>query len=492
MSESSKPMDRGLNFEAVAPHLVTDTRDLLQILQPGDHSIRDHRAIRGFSVDSRTIGEGEVFVAIPGARVDGHRFVGQALSRGAAAVLVSNPESVGDEQACIRVGDTVKALGKLATAHRRALKTRFIGLTGSVGKTTTKDMIHAILSSTWRVRKSEGNFNNTIGLPIQILRCTDQDIWMVAEMGMSTPGEIAKLMHMAQPEIGLWLSVHAVHQANFADLDGIARAKAELVQNLDPRKTLVYNLDNPHVHRYAKDFPGKKITYGMLHPDAGIQARPTSLPTWDETRFQLLLPRDARLSLRLHLPGAFNIGNALAACATALAAGFPQSELHNGLRHLQTGTGRCRLHHLDGEIYLVDDTYNASPHAVGQVLRAFAALAAKHYRWLILGDMLELGKEELTIHRRLGRELASYGFDRITLVGPLSDATRKGLTEAASRRRNVRNLKVEHFADADEAISRMDPYAPEGARIWCKASRGIALEKVARFLLESFAHQKDH
>ncbi len=460
--------------------LIRRLSDIAAVLGPQPRFTRDDCEFRGFCVDSRKLNEGEVFVAIPGARQDGHRFAEEALRKGAAACLVSRLDCVSDPSACVLVENTVSALGYLAAAHRRALPVKIIALTGSVGKTTTKDILHAMLAIASKARKSEGNFNSEIGLPIQILKLRPGDEWMVAEMGMSTPGEIRNLMRIAKPDLGLFLSVQAVHLANFGNVEEIAKAKAELVEELGSDKSLVYNLDNHLVHKYSALHPGPKFTYSFFDPDADVRARVEPFPDWRGSHFELRSQDQKPMALYLAMTGRYNVRNALAACATALAAGFSLSEINYALKEIEPPGGRSNLAEFDNDIKMVDDTYNASPHAVKNVLRCFAPLSDKYYRWIVLGDMLETGRKEVELHRELGALIGGYGFDRVTLVGALSAHAYEVLREL-----NLPDCEIEHFANADEAVATIRKDAPPRSRIWCKASRGIQLEKVAQSL---YAH----
>ncbi len=473
------------DFDKAPAHAIGRLTDLIRVLDPLEHGVAEDAAIGELRWDSRLVRPGDIFVALPGARVDGHEFVARAREAGARACLVSHWDHLEDKTGCILVEDTARALGFLAASHRRALPTKLIGITGSVGKTTTKEILATLLSGVFRTRKSEGNLNSTIGLPVQLLKLRETDQWMVAEMGMSTPGEIAALAQMAAPDIALWTAVRAVHMANFADLEDIARAKAELVDNLGHDKTLVYNRDDPLVTRFCQNFPGKKLSYGICQPAARVRARIEPYPDWKGINFDLWVGNDEKLDLYLPLAGRFNVYNALAACAAAAAAGIPPAELKYSLKTVRPLRGRSSLHDFRDNIAFVDDTYNASPHAVRQVLRSFATLSPKTWRWLILGDMLELGADEHAIHVQMGRELATYGFDRITLVGPLCGETYRVLTDLAPS-----DCQVEHFADAETAAARLEHNVPPRARIWAKASRGIGLEKVAETILARLEAEK--
>jgi len=453
--------------------------DMVRVLDPREHGVRDDGPVGRFRWDSRLVEPGDIFVALPGARVDGHDYIKPARDRGAAACLVSRWDHLDDKDGLILVDNTIRALGYLAASHRRSLGTKLIGITGSVGKTTTKEILATLLGGVFRTKKSEGNLNSTIGLPVQILELQETDQWMVAEMGMSTPGEIAALAQLAKPDIALWTSVRAVHLANFESIEGIARAKAELVDNLGFDKTLVYNRDDPLVTRFSAEFQGKKLSYGVREPDARIRARIEPYSDWRGVSFDLWVSDEEKLDLHLPLTGRFNVYNAIAACATAATAGVPPAELKYSLKTVRPIKRRCSLHEYDNDIAFVDDTYNANPHAVREVIRSFASLSRKTWRWLILGDMLELGEDERAIHAELGRELAVQGFDRITLIGDLCSETHRTLNDIGPR-----DTHIEHFTDTETALANLPLEIPHHARIWAKASRSLQLERISDHIID--------
>ncbi len=463
---------------------VISLKDMVSILKPLSHSIKVDALIGGFSVDSRTLERGDVYIAIRGARVDGHDFVEEALSKGAVACLVDSREMVAVVDNVIAVSDTIAALGYLATSHRRAMTAQVIAVTGSVGKTTTKEILYQIVSSSYVARRTLGNFNSTIGMPIQLLRLRPDDEWMIAELGMSTPGEIRTLMKMARPNVGLWTSVQAVHLANFDSVDGIARAKAEMVEGLNPEDTLVYNADDPLVVKHCADFAGRKVSYGVVNPAADVTARIHPFSDWSHVGLTLSL---GGRSLRLNVPlvGRYNAYNALAACAAAYAAGFNVQDFSLGMRQIRPSRHRSELMVYGNDVRIVDDTYNANPHAFFQVLRSFAPLSPSTYRWLICGDMLELGPSEEQMHRDLGRVMATYGFDRVTFVGKLSRNSFEGFRDAARP-----DTQCEYFSDVDDAIAHIQLEVPAHARIWVKASRGIRLELMVEHLLTFLEKQE--
>lgn len=472
-------------FSRIPAHPIQTVGDMLRVLEPSAHQVRAQQAVQSFRTDSRAVEPGDVFVAIKGQRVDGHDYLDQARQRGAVACLVSDESRVQDPSRCIWVNDSIQALGILAAAHRRAMSAKVIAVTGSVGKTTTKEILHAILASAFRSRKSSGNFNSTIGLPMELLKIDPKDEWFVAEMGMSTPGEITKLMKIAQPDLGLWTCVKPVHLASFNSIDDIAKAKAEMVEHLEPGRTMVYNRDDPLVHQHCQNYEGRRFSYAFLHPEADIRARIKPFSGWAGTSFELRISESAKQPLTLPLVGRYNVDNALAACAAALALDFPPAELVNGLRAFRPASHRSNLFRFDGDISIVDDTYNASPHAVQQVLRTFAMLPMKTYRWLILGDMLELGAVEESLHRKLGVRLAEQGFDRVTLVGNLTHHTYEAMMRA-----NKAGCQIEHFEDVNRAIEHMKIHLPPHSRVWCKGSRGIRLERIVTTLVARIESEK--
>lgn len=459
---------------------VLQVGDILRVLEPRAHQVQPSLPIAGFKTDSRAVEAGDVFVAIKGKRVDGHDYLDQARAQGAVACIVSDLEKVARRENCIWVDDALMALGLLAAAHRRAMPTKIIAVTGSVGKTTTKEILHAILASAFRCRKSSGNFNSTVGLPMELLKIRTEDEWFVAEMGMSTSGEITTLMKIAEPDVGLWTCVKPVHLANFNSIADIARAKAEMVQNLAPGRIMVYNRDDALVHQHCQTYAGRRFSYALLHPEADIRARIKPFSGWQGTSFELRTSESARQPLLLPLVGRYNVDNALAACAAALAVDFPAAELVNGLRAFRPASHRSNLFRFEHDIALVDDSYNASPHAVQQVLRTFAMLPPEGYRWLVLGDMLELGAIEESVHTKLGTRLAQQGFDRVTLVGKLSRFTYESMA-----RMEKPGLKIEHYEDVQSAIASMDLSVPKKSKIWCKGSRSIQLEKLVTALIAS-------
>ncbi|PIE01960.1 MAG: hypothetical protein CSA81_09440 [Acidobacteria bacterium] len=465
-----------VHFERATPHFIEKVQDIIELLKPKLHTVSDgDRKINGFEVDSRKIKPGQVFIAVPGARVDGHSFVVRALEKGASACLISRKINGDIPPGCIWVQDTVIALDYLAAAHRRSLNVKLIAITGSVGKTTTKELLYNLLAPHFYTKKSEGNFNSTIGLPMQILRLERSDEVMIAEMGMSYPGEIRTLMRIASPDIALWTSVKRAHLANFDSIEDIARAKAEMVEELGQDKTLIYNADDPLVTKHAMTFGGRKVSYGFMSPVADVCGQISAFADWEGTNFKVDYSDGQEGNYFLSAPGKYNIHNALACCSVAWLLSLKQMDFSASFKRGVSIAGRSQLQIYDGDVFLVDDSYNASPFALAQVIRCFCGLSEKNYRWIVVGDMLEQGRHEVGIHRVLGHELASADFDRVTFVGDLVRHSYDTFRQFSDG-----NAQVEHFGDVQAARQITDAPIPEHSRIWIKGSRAIGLEHIAQ------------
>src|SRR5437773_6815505 len=329
-----------------------------------------------YSIDSRTIQPGDLFFAVKGERLDGHDFVEQALSKGAIAAVIRK-DQVGRYSArsqLFRVDDTLVALQTLATAVRRLWGKPLIGVTGSTGKTTTKEAIAHVLSSRFRMLKSEGNFNNHFGLPLTLLRLEPEHDAAVIEMGMSHAGEIAALAKIAQPEIGVVTNVAPVHLEYFDSLAAIARAKYELIESLPAGSTAVLNADDDYVSQFGRDFHGKVVMYGT-RPEADVRAENIVACGAEGSEFDVLV-NGFREHTRLPLVGAHNILNALAAVAVGMERGLKPSDTVSALATLTPADKRGEVVQL-GNITVINDCYNSNPKALSAMMDALAAMPAK-------------------------------------------------------------------------------------------------------------------
>lgn len=435
------------------------------------------REVDGYSIDSRTVKPGELFFAIVGPRVDGHEYVGQAIAAGAIAVVVQRggPARFPDAPAIVRVKDTTRALQDLGAHVRRARPLRVAGITGSAGKTTAKEMTAAVLAQRFAVLKSEGNLNNTYGLPLMLLRLRQGQEAAVLEMGMSYKGEIARLVEIADPDVGAILNVLKVHLEHFGTIEKIAAAKGELFAGMRPDAIAVYNADDRLVARLGRAFPGPSIAYGLRTKKAQMRAEAIEVDGLRGSRF-VLRHDGGSVPVSLALPGKHNVYNALAAAAIGRAFGLSGDEIRRGLETVRPASMRGVLHRLANGVEVLDDSYNSNPAAMEKALEALAAASPRGRRVLVSGDMLELGSYEGPAHARLGRRVAEAGIDLFVAVGPLH---RKAAGAAASSGA----AEVRHFEDSEAAAAFVASAMRPGDLVLVKGSRGMKMERVVQALL---------
>jgi len=423
-------------------------------------------------IDSREIKPGAVFFAIKGERLDGHEFVGQALEKGAVGAVVSRvPENV--TGALIQVDDPNKALQKLASSIRDRYDFTLIGITGSAGKTTTKEMISALIGSERRVHKSWGNFNNQIGAPLCLDNMPDDAQVVVSEMGMNHAGEIAEIAGLMRPHVGVYTNIDPVHIEFFGTIEGIAAAKRELLENVIPGGTIVVNNDNEHVVRISRDFEGKRVSYGV---ENAADYRATNIRERGllGTRFTLSAEGETR-ELELVLPGRHNLDNLLAAIATARAVGISWEGIERGVKEIQPAYHRGVIVPFNGaQIY--DDTYNSNPYALARTLELMTQAEVSGRRIAVIGDMLELGEQELQFHREAGKGIPK-SIDVVIGVGNRSQALLDGAREAGFAEANLR-----HFTDANAAGAFLRAFVQPGDLVLIKGSRGVGLDKAVAML----------
>jgi len=422
---------------------------------------------QGYSIDSRTIAPGELFFAVKGERLDGHDFVDAALERGAAAAVVHNDQLArfSGNAKLLGVGDTLIALQTLATAVRKVWGKPLVGVTGSAGKTTTKEAIAHVLSSRFRVLKSEGNFNNHFGLPLMLLRLEPEHDEAVIEMGMSHAGEIRALAKIAQPDVGVVTNVAPVHLEFFDSLAGIARAKYELVEALPSSGTAVLNADDEYVSQFGRNFKGKVIRYGTAI-GADVCAENVQTHGAEGSEFDLVIA-GYRERATLPLVGEHNIRNALAAVSVAIAQGMKVSESIAALATLKPADKRGQVLQL-GNITVINDCYNSNPKALGAMVDALSGMNAKR-RIIVAGEMLELGPAGDELHRESGRHIAGKKIDVLIGVRGLA----QGMVDAARQA----GIRAEFVATAEEAGDWLARETREGDVVLLKASRGVKLEK---------------
>jgi len=428
----------------------------------------EHKALAtGYSVDSRTIRRDELFFAVKGERLDGHDFVEQALERGAIAAVVGKDHLARYpvKTRLLAVDDTLIALQTLAGAVRRLWAKPLVGVTGSTGKTTTKDAIAHVLQSRWRVLKSEGNLNNHFGLPLMLLKLEAEHDIAVIEMGMSHGGEIAALAAIARPDIGVVTNVAPVHLEFFNSVADIARAKYELIEGLHAGGTAILNADDEYVSQFGRNFHGKLVFYGLkpaadVHAD-NVQLRGAAGSTFD------VVAGGCREPVTLPLVGGHNIYNALAAIAVGLERGLTPSEAAGALATLTAADKRGQVVQL-GNILIINDCYNSNPTALNAMVDTLAAMPATR-RIVVAGEMLELGPAGEEMHRNAGRHVAEQKIDVLLAVRGLAQA----MVDAARRL----GMRAEFVATPEEAGEWLARETRDGDVVLLKASRGVKLEK---------------
>ena len=422
---------------------------------------------QGYSIDSRTIQPGELFFAVKGERLDGHDYVHQALERGAVSAVVRKDQLARfTVKTCLlAVDDTLVALQTLASAVRRLWGKPVVGVTGSAGKTTTKEAIAHVLASRFRVLKSEGNFNNHFGLPLMLLKLQPEQEIAVIEMGMSHAGEIAALAKIAHPNIGVVTIVAPVHLEYFNSIADIARAKYELIESLPHHGTAILNADDEYVSQFGRDFKGKVIFYGTHRP-ADIRAEHIESRGAEGSVFDLVV-NGHRECAELRLVGAHNIHNALAAAAVGVERGIPLSDVIGALATLVPAEKRGQVVQV-GNIKVVNDCYNSNPKALEAMVDALATMPAKR-RIVVAGEMLELGPTGEQMHRASGKHIADAKID--VLVGV------RGLAEPMVEAARAAGMRAEFVATPEQAGEWLAREATDGDVVLLKASRGVKLEK---------------
>ena len=428
---------------------------------------RPEEVARGFSIDSRSVGPGELFFAVKGERLDGHDFVEEALQKEAVAAVVRKdqlhryPKKAG----LLAVKDTLVALQTLATAVRKRWGKVLVAVTGSAGKTTTKDAIAHVLSTRFRVLKSEGNFNNHFGLPLMLLKLEPEYDLAVIEMGMSHAGEIRALAKIAQPEIGVVTNVAPVHLEFFDSLAGIARAKYELVESLPANGTAVLNADDEYVAQFGRDFKGKVVLYGT-RATADVRGENIQSRGRQGAEFDVIIGGASEHATSL-LVGEHNVLNALAAVAVGLERGLTPSEAVSALATMAPADKRGQVLQV-GNITVINDCYNSNPKALDAMVDALASMAAQR-RIVVAGEMLELGPLGPEMHREAGKHIAQKKIDVLLGVRGLAQAT----VDAAKRA----GVRAEFVSSSEEAGEWLAHEARDGDVVLLKASRGVKLEK---------------
>jgi UDP-N-acetylmuramoyl-tripeptide--D-alanyl-D-alanine ligase len=423
-------------------------------------------------IDSREVKPGAVFFAIRGDRLDGHAFLEHALKTAAGAV-VDHPVPAPPDKGLVLVADTTVALQALASAVRSSFPFLLIGVTGSAGKTTTKEMIGTLLETERPTWKSWGNFNNQIGFPLCLSNTPDGARVVISEMGMNHAGELAMLTRLAPPDIGVYTNIGPVHLEFFDSIDGIAAAKRELLENMKQDGTVVANADDFRVVRISDGYPGRRVLYGVAE-NADYRASAIEERGLLGTRITLTA-EGGEYRFELALPGRHNAQNLLAAIATARVAGISWEGITEGVKKIRAAYHRGEIVPWRGAI-LYDDTYNSNPYALEKALELLSKAESEGRRIAVIGDMLELGGDEIRFHREVGRAIPR-NIDAVVAVGNRSGAVLQGAREAG-----FRPDVLHHFGDAPETAEFLRDFVQEGDVVLLKASRGIGLDRVIALL----------
>jgi UDP-N-acetylmuramoyl-tripeptide--D-alanyl-D-alanine ligase len=429
---------------------------------------------RGATLDSRKVSGGELFFALAGERTDGHRFVGQALERGASAAIIERQMEIPAGRGVIQVPDTLEALHGLTREVRTREPGQLVAITGSVGKTTTKEILAAMLARRFRVACNPGSLNNLLGFPVALLGIPEGTEWMVAEMGMSTPGELRQVSRLGRPDVAVFTNVRPVHLESFGSLEAIREAKAELLDGLVEDGLIVANQDDPEVVEIARRRPGSVIWYGR-HATADFRVEEVESLTDGKvgSRFKLVTSGEI-LEVELPMHGLYNVDNFLAAAACASTLGVPLADLVEAVQTVGLPPMRGVVHRLVSGSTVVDDCYNSNPAALTGALQSALEIPGERH-WAILGDMLELGEAATEFHLQAGQEAAELGFSPVVGVGLLAQKIVEG-----ARRAGAESLWYE---DAKAAAADLSDQLRAGDTLLVKGSRGVGLEVVVKAML---------
>ncbi|MEY2808153.1 MAG: UDP-N-acetylmuramyl pentapeptide synthase [Planctomycetota bacterium] len=442
-------------------------------LVAGDAAMRATRVC----TDTRKIQRGDVYFALDGLNHDGNRFALEACAKGAAAVVLEERASAREVVAALPAGpaaivaaDTRRALGDLANFHRRRLSARVIGVTGSCGKTTVKNMLVELLASRWRTLGSPSSFNNDVGVPQTIFLADAATEALVVEMGTNHHGEIGRLCEIAEPEAAIVTTVGASHLEGLGSIAGVAREKGALPRSIPASGFVVLNADNPWTSAMAAETRARVLTFGL---EGSGEFSATDIAFDRQGTSFCLFGRQ----LRSPLLGLHNVQNLAAAIAACHGFGVGIDELEGAIARLAPARGR--LQRIDaGRLTLVDDSYNANPESVRAAIDTLASMRGHRRRVLVLGDMAELGERAGDLHHEVGASAARDEIDLLVLVGALSRATAAGALEAGMPRG-----RVVHCADLDEAARIVPPLLCGGDVVLLKASRASQLDLLAQAIL---------
>lgn len=435
--------------------------------------------VTGVSTDTRSLRSGDLFFALKGEHSDGHAYIGRALESGAGGLIVSDESALPDglDKPVVRVQDVLWSLGDLAAYYRSKFDVRVIGITGSVGKTTTKEMLSAILERRWKVLKNEMNYNNEIGVPLTLFQLDSGHEAVVLEMAMRGLGEIRRLAEIARPQVGVITNVGISHIERLGSQGAIADAKSELLQELPPDGLAVLNAEDGYYPVMRDRFDGRVISFGSCKGADVVGAR---ISQSKDGRCQCVIMKDGSGAIEVSMPviGYYNVYNALAAAAAALGMGFDLYAIKDGLENFTQPAMRMELTKSRQGFTVLNDAYNASPASVFAALKTLQALAGYDRKIVVLGDMLELGDYGPKAHKDIGSAVANSGVSKLVAVGQLA----VGIVEGA-RNAGFPETDVDWYPDSTSAASAVRSQVKDGDAVLVKGSRAIKMEEIVRVLL---------
>lgn len=430
----------------------------------------------GISTDSRRVLKGELFIPIKGEKFDGHNFIVDAFEKGASGTLCeSTPEEIlkYENKSVIKVDSTIHSLGEIARHFRNSFKNlKVVCITGSNGKTTTKEMTASILSVNNNVLKNTGNLNNNIGLPLTLLRLNEKNNYCVAEIGMNDFGEIRRLTEIANPDVGAITNIGRAHLEKLLTLEGVARAKGELVEKFDNNNTFIVNADDNWVKKISDSVECKKISYGLKSYDVDIKAQNIKTEGLSSISFEIQLP-ESKFKTHIRGIGIHNVLNALCASSIAYSFGCSSDEIQAGLERYSPSYMRLEIMESPQGYKIINDSYNANPDSMTKALEELSRLKNGNKTIAILGDMLELGTNSSNEHRQIGEIIKNLGIDLVITYGEFSKNILNGLSSQTTG---------QHADTHDDAAKILLDKALPGDIVLIKGSRGMKMEEVIKLL----------
>lgn len=433
------------------------------------------------SIDSRNISAGDLFVAIAGEVHDGHRFIEDVIKAGVNGLVVAKEKKAklpvaewrARDIACVAVDDTTRALGDLAAFHRSRTGVSLIAITGSNGKTTTRQMTASVVARKFSTLSTIGNYNNQIGVPLTLLRLTPEHEWAVVELGTNSPGEIARLARICSPDIGVITNIGPAHLEGLGSLDGVMHEKSQLIDHLKSRGRAVLNADDRRVYKIAGRTKKDVLFFG-LSKNAAIRATALQEKVTGIS-FSLDLPGES-LSVDLKVSGQFMVTNALAAAAVGYLLKLSIAEIKSGLETFEPVWGRMNIFQTANGIHIIDDTYNANPDSMQAAISTLTALRANSRSVFVAGDMLELGRRSEALHRQVGAWVAVANIDRVLITGEFANAVISGAVDAGMRRNHI------FTGSRNELLEELQGFLQPGDWVLIKGSRGARMDTIVEGL----------